>query len=267
MYWIGHLVLLLGIAVSTAQQCGIPQFAPKHGNDRIVGGTEAAPHSWPWQVSIIIPSGEHHCGGSIINNQWILSAAHCFIRKTATDFFVRLGKHNIGYGEPGEIIVRIKKIIQHHSFTSSPFYHDISLLKIEPISFNDKLIPVCLAPPGSHLPVGTYTYVTGWGSDGVQRFSGPLKQTMVPIVDWTWCKDAHKDPVMPGTICTGFPHGGHNSCFGDSGGPLVVQHGKAWYLHGVVSWGPWTCGIKEEPAIYTKVADYRSWIQYVISTE
>lgn len=83
-----------GHATKIPTQCGIQSIRPDLGSDRVVGGEESVPGSWPWQISIqkkdIQPSG-HVCGGALINNFWIVTAGHCFEYKPQT-YYLYLAK-------------------------------------------------------------------------------------------------------------------------------------------------------------------------------
>ncbi|OWA52735.1 putative Ovochymase-2 [Hypsibius exemplaris] len=125
--------------------CGTPVNKPilstKTG-ERIVGGIDARPHSWPWQISML-SNGRHNCGGSIIDHHWVVTAAHCCTSGPST-YKVRVGEHDIqdGQGEVNAWTYDVERVIQHPLYRSREQHDDICLLKtVLPIFFNDDVVP------------------------------------------------------------------------------------------------------------------------------
>ncbi|KAF7474227.1 hypothetical protein GHT09_015063 [Marmota monax] len=209
---------------------------PTPDDDKIVGGYTCAKNSLPYQVSLNV--GYHLCGGSLISDQWVLTAAHCYKSRLQ----VRLGEHDIDILEGDEQFIQAAKIIRHPNFNKDTLNNDIMLIKLtSPATISARVSTVSL--PTSCPSTGTQCLVSGWGntlSFGVKYPS--LLQ----------CLDA---PVLSDTAC-------HNSYpgKGDSGGP-VVCNGE---LHGIVSWGL-GCALKGKPGVYTKVCNYLDWIQETIA--
>ncbi|KAG7233629.1 hypothetical protein INR49_006767, partial [Caranx melampygus] len=164
-------------------------------DDRIVGGYECRPHSVPWQVSL--NNGWHYCGGTLINELWVVSAAHCY---KGEDIELRLGEHHIRYKDGPEQFIAPAAIIRHPDYDRYTINNDIMMIKLaEPAQLNQYVQPVAL--PSSCAPAGTQCLVSGWG--------------------------ATKSPFgcLKCLHCLDLP--------GDSGGPLVC----GGELQGVVSWG------------------------------
>ncbi|CAB1341328.1 unnamed protein product, partial [Coregonus sp. 'balchen'] len=139
--------------------CGISPL-----NTRIVGGQDAPPGSWPWQVSLQI-SGRHFCGGSLINKEWVLTAAHCFPSTSTSNLVVSLGRQSQQGSNPNEVSKTVAQIIRHPNYLSSTSDNDMCLLKLSsPVTFTNYIQPVCLAAPGSSFYAGTTSWVTGWGT-------------------------------------------------------------------------------------------------------
>uniref|UniRef100_A0A3P9MKG8 Peptidase S1 domain-containing protein n=1 Tax=Oryzias latipes TaxID=8090 RepID=A0A3P9MKG8_ORYLA len=239
---------LLQVLLSPAV-CGKPPLNTKVGS-RIVGGQAAAAGAWPWQVRLDINGAL--CGGSLINNQWILSAAHCF------SVVVYLGETEIN-NSPNSVSRTVSRIIVHPNYNSPLNDNDVALLKLtSPVTFNDYISPVCLAAQGSDFPGGTTAWVTGFGT----LSSGGQEVTLsVPVVNNTQCNSSY-GIITSNMICAGLTEGGKDSCQGDSGGPLVTKNGTAWIQAGVVSFGN-KCALPNFPGVYARVSDpgFRNTLQ------
>ncbi|CAG02267.1 unnamed protein product [Tetraodon nigroviridis] len=155
------LILLARESRSQPDVCGQPQL-----NTRIVGGQEAPAGSWPWQASVHF-SGSHRCGGSLVNNQWVLSAAHCYVGLSASTLTVYLGRQNQEGSNPNEVALGVAQIISHPSYNSQTFDNDLALLRLSSaVTFTAYIQPVCLAAPGSTFYADVNSWVTGWGNIG-----------------------------------------------------------------------------------------------------
>uniref|UniRef100_A0A3P9MM88 Peptidase S1 domain-containing protein n=1 Tax=Oryzias latipes TaxID=8090 RepID=A0A3P9MM88_ORYLA len=230
---------------------------------RIVGGQAAAAGAWPWQVRLDINGAL--CGGSLINSQWILSAAHCFSSTSTSGVVVYLGETGI-YNSPNSVSRTVSRIIVHPNYNSPPKDNDVALLKLtSPVTFNNYISPVCLAAQGSNFPGGTTAWVTGFGtlSSGGST-SSTLQEVSVPIVSNTQCRDSYSS-LTSNMMCAGLTEGGKDSCQGDSGGPLVSKNNDTrWVQAGVVSFG-YECAQPNFPGVYTRVSEYQSWISSQVS--
>uniref|UniRef100_A0AAQ6IV37 Peptidase S1 domain-containing protein n=1 Tax=Anabas testudineus TaxID=64144 RepID=A0AAQ6IV37_ANATE len=235
--------------------CGQPPL-----NTKIVGGQVASPGSWPWQVSLQI-SGSHFCGGSLINNQWVMTAAHCF----GSSVTVVLGLQTQSGSNPNSQSRKIAKGIMHPSYNSQTNDNDIYLLQLaSPVTFTNYILPICLAASGSTFYNGTNSWVTGWGT--TSKSSNRFVEVEVPIVGNRQCNcDYGVGSITNNMMCAGLSAGGKDSCQGDSGGPMVSKQGSYWIQSGIVSFGD-GCALPNFPGIYTRVSQYQSWINSMISS-
>ncbi|KAF5903775.1 mast cell tryptase-like, partial [Clarias magur] len=151
--------------------CGRPPL-----NTKIVGGQDATPGSWPWQVSIQT-GGRHFCGGSLISENWVLSAAHCFQSISAKYITLLLGIKSLEGVNPDMQQRGASKIIVNQNYSSSTSDNDIALVLLSSsVKYNDYVLPVCLATSNSFFPGDTKAWVTGFGKI---NSSGSLSQLNV----------------------------------------------------------------------------------------
>ncbi|GLD48851.1 transmembrane protease serine 9 [Lates japonicus] len=260
------LTLLTPESHSQLNVCGQPPL-----NTRIVGGEVAPEGSWPWQVSLhSSSSGSHFCGGSLINRQWVLTAAHCVPSGNPNGLVVYLGRQSQEGSNPNEVSRTVTQIINHPDYNSGTSNNDISLLRLSsPVTFTNFIMPVCLAASNSTIHAGTDAWVTGWGTigSGVPLPSPQnLMEVEVPIVGNRQCKcDYGINTITENMICAGLRTGGKDSCQGDSGGPLMSKQGGRWIQEGVVSFGT-GCALPKFPGVYTRVQRYQTWINNQITS-
>ncbi|XP_063046579.1 uncharacterized protein LOC134440419 isoform X2 [Engraulis encrasicolus] len=263
---------------SSAQVCGLKTSSKPdnnheiglHQGNRIVGGEDSEPGSWPWQVSIH-RSGHQICGGSLINNEWVISAAHCFLSPCTHHLTLYLGRHRQHGTNPKEVMRMVAAVVRHPDYDFKTSNHDVALVRMTyPVRFTPFIRPVCLAASGSVFITGTESWVTGWGyiKEGVPLPSPQILQEVeVQVVGNKQCSCSYGDgAITDNMICAGVPKGGKDSCQLDSGGPLVSQQDQVWVLSGVVSFGR-GCGRRGYPGVYTRVSQYQDWIHSVTTDD
>ncbi|XP_060597832.1 ovochymase-1-like [Ruditapes philippinarum] len=252
-------------AVCEDGHCGRPAIPPIESNTKIVGGRMALAHSWPWMVSLRI-NGSHTCGGAIIHEQWVLTAAHCFEGNRHTiEWTAAAGKNSKLKTEATEQLRHVERIIVHSSYYYVTTVNDIALVKVDtPFILNSDVSTVCL--PDREPQAGQYGFVTGWGEVLGTCCPDVLKQVMLPIVPRSVCiqPDHLGNQVTDEMFCAGYEQGGQDACQGDSGGPFVVKEANVWHIHGITSFGS-LCAAPKSPGVYTKVFSYISWIREKIA--
>ncbi|KAG8558462.1 hypothetical protein GDO81_017003, partial [Engystomops pustulosus] len=172
-----------------AYGCGVPAVQPIL--TRVVNGIDARAHSWPWQISLQYQASTgnwaHTCGGTLISDTWVLTAAHCISSTRVYRVFV--GKHNLLEEEEGSEAITPEKIIVHENWNSFFILNDIALIKLsQPVVRSKTVQPACLPSDGALLANDFPCYVTGWGR---LYTNGPiadnLQQALLPVVDHATC--------------------------------------------------------------------------------
>ena len=273
------VVALLGLAVTLALSATAAggQGEPVEPNaPAIVGGREADPGEWPWQVALIHTGGDaydaQYCGGTLISPNWVVTAAHCAANKTAPQLQVLAGIHNLRTPDAGSLRLDVKRIILHPDYGQATQYDsDIALLELlTPAAFRpmtDHQLPIDgVAAAGANIGplTGVEATVTGWGntSSSVVDYPDTLQEVEVPILSNAECAQAYENNITGNMVCAGLPQGGRDSCQGDSGGPLVIFNDDTsrWELAGIVSWG-YGCALPGLPGVYTRVSSFAQWIR------
>ncbi|KAI4572025.1 hypothetical protein MJG53_014131 [Ovis ammon polii x Ovis aries] len=245
--------------------CGVPAIDPVlSGLSRIVNGEDAVPGSWPWQVSLQTSSGFHFCGGSLISEDWVVTAAHCRVRK---GHLVVAGVSDQGSEEEAGQVLRVAEVLtvfEHPQWDLRAVRNDVALLKLAaPARLSAAVAPVCLPSTDTSFPAGSLCTVTGWGKTRYNAFDTPdkLQQATLPILSNADCEEFWGSKITDVMICAGAS--GISSCMGDSGGPLVCQKDGAWTLAGIVSWGSSRCS-PFLPGVYARVTKFIPWILEVL---
>jgi len=258
-------LLISTLATINANLLNVPNCGTRpYSAAKIVNGQEAARGDWGWQVSLT-NNGRHFCGGSLINDQWVISAAHCFqFPFPQPSQGVEIGLHNRFMKESYTVSRRISTLHLHESFSMQNMRNDIALLRLSsPVQFRNEIVPVCLPSRAVDI-TGRTGWLTGWGLD---RFGGNLSndkmQVSMDVLPDTRCQQIYS--YMYSTqamICCGEFNVNKGACQGDSGGPFVMEESNGkWYLYGLTSWGR-DCG---KGTVFTRVTSYLSWIQSKIS--
>ncbi|XP_051784067.1 ovochymase-2 [Erpetoichthys calabaricus] len=269
------------ISIDWPKDCGIPHVSPYTSALKIVNGEKAIPNSWPWQASLqirllpIFPV-QHSCGGSLIHEEWLLTAAHCFAQMPNTKLWrVCLGKHNMTALEPTEQCVGIDAIIRHENFLYPDFKdmaNDIALVHFSSkVNMTQEISPICLPSATASLQEGEMCYATGWGDEKGSTFlyvSKTLNQAALPIIPYDTCSKPEywADKVHPCMICAGYesPDELKSICQGDSGGPLACPSSfnrKLWEVQGIASFTENGCMVEKKPSVFTRVSFYIDWIE------
>ncbi|XP_055101116.2 coagulation factor X isoform X2 [Symphalangus syndactylus] len=247
------------------------QTQPETGDNnlvRIVGGRECKDGECPWQALLINEENEGFCGGTILSEFYILTAAHCLYQ--AKRFKVRVGDRNTEQEEGGEAVHEVEVVIKHNRFTKETYDFDIAVLRLKtPITFRMNVAPACLPERDwaeSTLMTQKTGIVSGFGRTHEKgRQSTRLKMLEVPYVDRNSCKLSSSFIITQNMFCAGYHARQEDACQGDSGGPHVTRFKDTYFVTGIVSWGE-GCARKGKYGIYTKVTAFLKWIDRSMKT-
>jgi len=258
--------------------------------NRIVGGKNTNSSTYPWQCLLTTKfmagtrTVGYRCGGSLISDTTVLTAAHCFYGRTGEVFIgvdVKCGDTHLTKNEGTEVYAVGKEVIIHADYNSKTNQNDIALIILDqPLDFNGKhkhLEPVCL-PLSTHYSEESMMadtkheecMSTGFGD---LADSGPsatiLQEVKLPYLPNTDCKAIWRTKVYTEVmLCAGPTTGGYDTCQGDSGGPLQCQlKNGVWVIQGVTSFGG-KCAAKGLTGVYTRIGAFVDWIQkYMVTSK
>ncbi|KPP65341.1 serine protease-like protein precursor-like, partial [Scleropages formosus] len=253
----------------------------------ITGGNEAAPHSRPYMASIQ-KNGRHECGGFLVKEQWLMSAAHCF-REGTEGVKIVLGAHSLKEPEQSKQEFTISELHSHPDFNTDNYDSDIALVKVKyklmratgagrsgphlfrlplhlqldrPAVLSDAVKTLELQQAGGREPQPEEEVsAAGWGSTN-NRGSRPdkLQEVFVEVMLPTLCcrSDYYSTKFTANMMCAARRQ--KDTCDGDSGGPLLYK-GVAV---GVTSNGGKKCGTSRKPGVYTIISKFTAWINKII---
>ncbi|XP_070502481.1 trypsin-1-like [Chironomus tepperi] len=225
------------------------------GGSKIVGGQIMDITNVPYFASLLF-NDRHICGGSIISESWILSAAHCGEEKHAQNFTIRTGSSR---KSRGGLIHAVESVYSHPNYSASTLDNDFMLLKLKvPLKFDSTRQAIQLGESYMYYQ-GAHVLTSGLGStqDAMQS-SEFLRGVIVEISSSKTCKTAYPNMITKNMFCAAGEK--KDSCQGDSGGPVEsVYYGT---LLGVVSFGV-SCADEKYPGVYSKVSEATEWIKSV----
>ncbi|XP_013147134.1 PREDICTED: trypsin delta/gamma-like [Papilio polytes] len=243
---------------------------------RIMGGDITSIEQYPWLVLLEYRGGDTLCGGSLITERFVLTAAHCLSDVSlGAPKYARLSEYDTSTyptdvvtikGEQVRITVEIVEIIKniiHPRYSRSTLRNDIGLSKLKTdVVFTDFIKPTC-------LPIKDFTAelienqgltVAGWGSNGTDRNTIKM-EVHIPFVSRENCSKVFSN-ITDDVICAGGVRK-KDSCGGDSGGPLMHEWDDLKFVVvGIVSYGIKGCGLEGIPGVYTNVFRYMDWIKH-----
>ena len=217
---------------------------PVDATSKILGGVQAAEGAWPWIAALLYADDPsvfyaQFCSGVLIDQRWVLTAAHCVQGMSASEIQVAVGAYDLTRFTGGR--TPVKSIRIHPQYSSTSLYNDIALVEL---GVPSPVAPIALfsgesadnTPPSL---LGRLVTVLGWGlADTATSWYYPeiLRQVNLPVVADSTCDAIYTYPISPAQFCAGY-YEGKDACEGDSGGPAVVQVDGKWVHAGIVSAG------------------------------
>jgi trypsin len=237
---------------------------------RIVGGNPIDIAAAPWQVLLRINNATQ-CGGAIISDTWILTAAHCMsgVSPAQVEAFVGVTDQN---HLTRDHLVQVSQVIVNPGWNASTYSSDLALIGLSaPIATSASTMPVALPlvlDANTWPALGEQATISGWGTTTLSGSSSPLlRSATVQILSSPTdpkCGEYGSSFVPSNHVCAGMPQGGVDACQGDSGGPLNVVNNGAAVLAGIVSSGS-GCADPKYPGLYTRVTSFIPWLRQYIS--
>ncbi|KAI4469723.1 polyserase-related [Holotrichia oblita] len=227
------------------------------GDWKVVGGSNAATGAYPFIVSLRSSSNSHFCGGSIINNLWVLTAAHCLVGSSASSVNAVVGTNTLLSGGSS---IRASRLLVHGNYNPNTIANDVGVIQLAAsITYSNSVAQVSL----NTADVGAVSAILiGWGRTSTGgSIPNNLQQLSTNTITTASCQSVWGSSVSSSQICA-YTRSGQGACNGDSGGPLVRASDLAQL--GIVSFGI-ACA-QGFPDVYARVSSYNSWIQSAISS-
>ena len=235
---------------------------------KIVGGNPANKGTHPWIISIFL-KGTQNCGGSLISEYWVVTAAHCLVGEKKSSLTMVAGDYNILTKNPHEQRRNVISMLKYPKYYKKADDHDIGLMKADqPFIFTTRVQPICLPawksyPNGNHDNQIMKCKIAGWGDTLIKSSAKIIQEAEIRTFSTEKCKSVYEKEFWytNNMICAGKKAGGVDTCSGDSGGPLICESLETGVLEltGVTSWGE-GCAMKGWPGVYVKVSNYILWI-------
>ncbi|XP_022821667.1 trypsin, alkaline A-like [Spodoptera litura] len=249
-------------AIGILALCLVAVAALPSSPQRIVGGSLTTINQYPHIAALLITRNwsiyTQQCGGTVINNRSILTAAHCVFREEIRRWNIRVGS---SFANSGGSVHMVRQSIVHPRFAYMTRNNDIAILRTTTeIGFNNNVRPASIAGSNYRLAENQPVWAAGWGDtfSGSNAGSAQLRHVQVVVINQEFCRSNYATRgyvITENMLCSGWPSGGRDQCQGDSGGPLYHNG----ILVGVCSFGI-GCGQVNFPGVNVRVSQFSSWI-------
>lgn len=236
-------------------------------SEKILGGVESKTGDWPW-IAAILYSNEpdmyqaQFCAGVLVDDSWILTAAHCVTGQTTSTINVAVGVFDLSNFSGSRMAV--KSIRVHPQYNSTTSQNDIALLELNQPS-SQPTLPLFFGEPDL---LGQMLTAIGWGMADGPNFSywyypEKLRQVNLPVVADSYCNNIYGTDLIASQLCAGY-YEGKDVCNGDSGGPVVTQIDGTWVHAGLVSYGTTCNEYLGWYGVYTRTSEFISFVQQYV---
>ncbi|GLV43596.1 Serine Protease Immune Response Integrator [Carabus blaptoides fortunei] len=259
----------------------IPESMPKRYHINIIGGRSTVGREFPHMATLGFQNADQilwQCGGSLISEQFVLTAAHClYSQQYGGVAWARLGDLNLtsSTDDASPVNYKIIERIPHPNYTGPATYNDIALVKLARIvTYNIYVRPACLYTQ-RRIEENTKLVATGWGLIDIRNTSDHLQKVTLDLFTHEECVNhfnslANKRKLKDGILeeqqfCAGGKSAPRDTCKGDSGGPLQIFNpdDRKYYIVGITSFGK-GCGLANVPSVYTRVSHFLPWMESIV---
>ncbi|XP_053677782.1 trypsin-1-like [Anopheles nili] len=270
MAYLARLAAILLSVTFVSFAAGASTNGDKGAQQRIIGGVRAFPGEFPSMVSIqrlVLFRASHVCGGTVLNQFHVLTAAECFFTNQNSRYQVQAGKVLLNSFEPTEQTINVLRYTMHPQYDGSASPFDIATVRLaSPFGFNEHILPIAL-PTIDSIPAGIVKFA-GWGATStglLPSMPNELRMFNVAIVANNECQimmggSIGNGPVTERNVCLGPATGGIGACVGDAGGAAIQQINGLDTIVGIISWQVSPCGQQGVPTITTRVSAFIEWI-------
>lgn len=250
-----------------------------YSQKQFVGGIQCPRGHCPWQV-LIDYNGESLCGAALLDDNWVITAAHCVHQKDTDRLKVITGDHDLDVMDGSEEVYNVTRVVVHENYDPVSMDSDLALLQLhEQPKRSVYTVPVCLPTPHlaeNELAAIRFHMLSGWGKrtpgDNIYPTKGlktpssaTLQRLAVPLFPTAQCEVKSGVNITANMFCAGYTEGSQDSCRGHDGSPLVTRYEGTYFLTGIMSWGK-GCSQPGNYGIYTKVANFLKWLEMVKKT-
>ncbi|XP_063217452.1 venom serine protease-like [Bacillus rossius redtenbacheri] len=230
---------------------------------RIVNGETTGMNEFPMMAGLVeLTQRNVFCGATIVARRYVLTAAHCLVKKQTSDVVVLVGEHDIKTGNDTNAarVYQVSRFIAHPGYNTYTQANDFAVIQVaQEIFFSLEVGPACLPWGTTYAFTNDYVEALGWG---LLSFGGEaptaLQKVALRVISNSQCYQVFNSTITDSIMCTYTP--GKDACQSDSGGPLLWQNPRngRLFLAGIISVGI-SCAA-EKPAINTRVTSFLSWL-------
>ncbi|RWS26437.1 serine protease 27-like isoform X1 [Leptotrombidium deliense] len=275
MIFFGLLVITSFVSTTCIEYSEKCVCGKQNVDDRIIGGKEAKRGAYPFHVAFLDSRSDFYfCAGTLVNNRWIITAAHCMYNENLFSFVAVVGALKMtSEAKKSHRKYAIEKFKIHPNYTHSPYFmYDIAVVKLKSdVVFDNYTGVACLPSNDMSDPEQIFDnlVVAGFGKTSADSLSSSeiLMDVDLQQRNQSECKQIYnrkRERYTDKHICANDQ--GKDVCNGDSGGPLLTRRRGSLFFVGAVSWGV-ICGGYKYPSVFTRITAYEDWFKQYINED